>query len=183
VHVAVDDQKTQSAAETEAWTGYKLNSGGMAMAGVPFPHRYQVNATADRDGDVVLLAGGLQALRSQPPQTFGGPGDRWSPETLLVGAVADCFALTFRAVAGLAKLRWESLECEAEGTLDRVDRVAQFTAFRIRACLKVPSETDREEGQRLLLRAKENCLISHSLKAPCEFESHVELAERATAAA
>jgi len=47
----------------------------------------------------------------------------------------------------------------------------------------VPSETDRDEGQRLLLRAKENCLISHSLKAPCEFESHVELAERVTTAA
>ena len=152
------------------------------MAGVSFPHRYQVNANAQRDGDVVLLADGLPALRSQPPRTFGGPGDRWSPETLLVGAVADCFALTFRAIARLAKLPWESLECQADGTLDRVDRVAQFTAFRIRACLKVPSETDREEARRLLLRAKDNCLISHSLKAPCEFEGHIDLAERATAA-
>jgi len=113
VHVVVDDERTQSAAATGACTGTNRILEGMAMAGVSFPHRYQVNANAERDGDVVLLADGLPALRLEPPGTFGGPGDRWSPETLLVGAVADCFALTFRAIAGLARLRWESLECDA----------------------------------------------------------------------
>jgi organic hydroperoxide reductase OsmC/OhrA len=30
---------------------------------------------------------------------LGGPGGQWSPETLLVAAAAECFILTFRAVA------------------------------------------------------------------------------------
>jgi organic hydroperoxide reductase OsmC/OhrA len=151
------------------------------MATAPFPHRYQVNATANPRGDVVLLGDGLRALRSQAPETFGGPGDRWSPETLLVGAIADCFALTFRAVAAAARLEWESLDCEADGTLERVDRVAQFTGFRLRAFLKVPHGTNVEDAQRVLARAKEHCLISNSLKGRCEFNGYVEVLETAAA--
>jgi organic hydroperoxide reductase OsmC/OhrA len=151
------------------------------MATVPLPHRYQVNATSGPEGDVVLLGDGLRALRSQAPRPFGGPGDRWSPETLLVGAVADCFALTFRVVARAARLSWQSLECEADGTLDRVDRVPQFTAFRIRAYLTIPCGTSVEEARRVLARAKEHCLVSHSLKAPCVFEANVDVVETAGA--
>jgi organic hydroperoxide reductase OsmC/OhrA len=147
-----------------------------------FPHRYQVGATASPEGDVVLLGDGLRALRSQPPDAFGGPGDRWSPETLLVGAVADCFALTFRAVARAVQLRWDKLECEADGTLDRVDRVLQFTSFRIRAYLTVPDGVSPDEALSVLGRAKQHCLITHSLKAHCEFEAHVDVAATTEAA-
>ena len=154
------------------------------MATAPtFPHRYQVNATAEPDGEVLLLTDGPpRPLRSLPPAAFGGPGDRWSPETLLVGAVADCFALTFRAIARIAKLPWVSLECEADGTLDRVDRVTQFTGFEIRAHLRIPRATTEEEARRVLQRAKDNCLVSHSLKAPCRFVAHVDVVEATEAA-
>src|SRR6185437_15854167 len=57
----------------------------------PFPHRYEVSARASAEGDVTLESYQLPALKSASPAEFGGPGDRWSPETLLVGAVADCF--------------------------------------------------------------------------------------------
>ena len=154
------------------------------MATLPsFPHRYQVNATAEPEGEVLLLTDGPpRPLRSLPPSAFGGPGDRWSPETLLVGAVADCFALTFRAVARMAKLTWTSLECEDDGTLDRVDRVTQFTAFEIRAYLRIPRGISEEEARRVLIRAKDNCLVSHSLKAPCRFVDHIDVVESTEAA-
>ena len=73
-----------------------------------FPHHYRVIAEGSADGDVEMTANGLQSLRSAPPAEFGGPGDRWSPETFLVGAVADCFVLTFRGVARASKLAWIS---------------------------------------------------------------------------
>ena len=63
----------------------------------PFPHRYRVKGRGQVTGDVELSADGLTTLRSASPAEFDGPGGRWSPETLLVGAVADCFILTFRA--------------------------------------------------------------------------------------
>ena len=154
------------------------------MAAPPtFPHRYQVNATAQPEGDVELTTDGLpRTLRSLPPPAFGGPGDRWSPETLLVAAVADCFALTFRAVARAARLPWESLECEADGTLDRVERITRFTGFTVRVYLRIPRGTSEEEARRVLYRAKDGCLISHSLKADCGFVAHIDVAESTEAA-
>ena len=66
-------------------------------------HHYSVQASAGVDTDVVLTAAGIPDLATASPAEFGGPGDRWSPETLLVGAVANCFVLTFRAVARASK--------------------------------------------------------------------------------
>jgi organic hydroperoxide reductase OsmC/OhrA len=83
------------------------------------PHRYRVTGAAGIIGDVELTAERLMVLRSASPAEFDGPGDRWSPETLLVGAVADCFILTFRAIAKASKLSWVSLVCDVTGTLDR----------------------------------------------------------------
>ena len=52
-----------------------------------FPHHYQASARAATDGDVQLTSPRLVTLRSASPAEFGGPGDRWSPETLLTAAV------------------------------------------------------------------------------------------------
>lgn len=155
----------------------------MAVAPLTLPQRYQVNATAQPEGEVELLTDGPpRPLRSLPPPAFGGPGDRWSPETLLVAAVADCFVLTFRAVARAATLRWQSVECEADGTLGRVDKVMQFTGFAIRVYLRIPRGTSEEEARRVLASAKDNCLVTHSLKAPCAFVVHIDVAESMEAA-
>jgi hypothetical protein len=40
-----------------------------------------------------------------------------------VAAVADCFALTFRAVAKASQLQWTKLLCDADGTLDRSEEL------------------------------------------------------------
>jgi organic hydroperoxide reductase OsmC/OhrA len=109
-----------------------------------FPHLYTVTAAGSIDGDVELVAERLPRLRSAPPAEFGGAGDRWSPETLLVGAVADCFVLTFRAVARASKLPWASLRCDVTGTLDQIDRVTQFTYLEIDAELQVPAGRSRD---------------------------------------
>jgi len=141
---------------------------------VPFPHRYAVTAAGTLNGEVMLTAEGLPALPSASPAEFGGPGDRWSPETLLVGAVADCFILTFRAIARASNLTWTSMACDVEGTLDRVARVTQFTAFRLKARLRVPCGTDTALAGRLLQKAEEACLITNSLKAACHLEADVQ---------
>jgi peroxiredoxin-like protein len=140
-----------------------------------FPHRYSVAAVAKSEGDVALQSDRLPSLASAPPTEFGGPGDRWSPETLLVAAVADCFVLTFRAIAQASKLPWLSLRCDVEGTLDRVERVMQFTGFRVRASLRVPPGTNEEQARRLLARAEQACLITNSLKASAHLETEVEV--------
>lgn len=139
-----------------------------------FPHRYSVAALADAEGEVALMSERLPSLSSAPPAEFGGPGDRWSPETLLVAALADCFVLTFRAIARASKLSWLSLRCEVEGTLDRVERVTQFTGFVVRVSLRVPEGANQEQAKRLLARAEQSCLITNSLKGAVHLEAEVE---------
>jgi organic hydroperoxide reductase OsmC/OhrA len=140
----------------------------------PYPHRYAVAATADPEGDVALQGDRLPPLASAPPAEFDGPGDRWSPETLLVAAVADCFVLTFRAIARASKFPWLSLHCEVEGALDRVERVTQFTGFRVRARLRLPAGGNEEQARRLMERAEQTCLVTNSLKAATQLEAEVE---------
>ena len=82
-----------------------------------FPHRYTITADSATAGNVRLASERLPDLASALPAEFGGPGDQWSPETLLVAAVGDCYVLTFRAVAAASKLAWTSLSCSVIGTL------------------------------------------------------------------
>jgi organic hydroperoxide reductase OsmC/OhrA len=142
----------------------------------PFPHQYRVSATAaTADKEVALEGDGLPALSSAPPAEFDGPGDRWSPETLLVASVADCFVLTFRAIAAASSLPWTALSCEVHGTVDRIDRVTQFTAFDVRAHLSVPPGTDEERATRLLEKAENSCLVTNSLKARPRLEATISV--------
>ena len=143
----------------------------------PFPHHYSVAAQADTQGDVTLEGERLQPISSAPPTEFGGPGDRWSPETLFVAAVAGCFVLTFRGIAGLSRFPWVSLECNVTGTVDRVDRVTQFTALQVRARLRVPSGANQDQALRLLTKAEEACLVTNSLKVRPHLDPVVEVEE------
>jgi organic hydroperoxide reductase OsmC/OhrA len=137
------------------------------------PHRYQVEARAQSEGPVVLTSGGLEPLESAGPVEFDGPGDRWSPETLLVGAAADCFILTFRAVARAASLPWMQLRCDAEGVLDRVERTTRFTGVTLRVLLTVPPGTDPEKATQVLEKCERACLVSNSLVCPVTLEPRV----------
>lgn len=137
------------------------------------PHRYQVSANATATDNIVLKSAGIPDLESTGPLQFGGPGDRWSPETLLVAAVADCFVLSFRAVARAAHFEWEALTCDAEGTLDKIERATQFTHFDVAATLTVPPGTDVDRATKLLEKAEHVCLISNSLKAESHFKASI----------
>jgi peroxiredoxin-like protein len=129
----------------------------------PLPHHYHARATASPTGDVALTDSGLSLIRSTSPTEFGGPGQRWSPETLLVAAVADCFILTFRSIAATSALSWQSLVCDAEGVLDRPERALRFTSVTIRARLEVVHAADADRARRLLEKAEQHCLVSNSL--------------------
>ena len=131
----------------------------------PYPHVYTVQTEGAPEGDVALSSPGLPVLATAPPAEFDGPGDRWSPETLLCAAVADCFLLSFRAVARAAKLPWTSLRCEVRGTLDRVDGKSRFTEIVVEAALEVPEGTDRDKAAKAMERAENVCLVSNSLVA------------------
>ncbi len=115
-----------------------------------YPHHYVAVAAAQSDSNVQLSSPGLDNIESAGPAEFGGPGDLWSPETLLVASVADCFILSFRAIARASKFEWTALSCDVVGVLDRIERVTRFTEFKVRAVLEAPDGTNEDKARRLL---------------------------------
>jgi len=143
------------------------------------PHRYAVGASAGAEGPIPVSSPGLEPLSTNAPAEFGGPGDRWSPETLLMASVVDCFVLTFRAVARASSLAFETIECEAEGVLDQVERKMRFTGIGLRVHLTIPAGQDAGKALRLLEKSERNCLVSNSLACPVTLEPSVATSGRA----
>ena len=139
------------------------------------PHHYSASSRARPEGDVVLETEGVSAIASGAPVEFGGEGGRWSPETLLVAAVVDCFSLSFRAIARASRLDWSELSARAEGKLDRIERSMRFTEIVVRASLRVPAGTDEAKARRLLEKAEQTCLVTNSLSAARRLEAEVEV--------
>ncbi len=127
-----------------------------------FPHDYVVTASAVDVGSVDTRADGKPALAVAPPKTFGGPGNIWSPEELLLAALADCFILTFRAVASSAGLAWQQISCRATGVLDRKGSAIVFTGFNLDCELSVSDPGSESDALSVLDRAKRGCFVSRA---------------------
>ena len=140
-----------------------------------FPHHYIVSASGGNEGNVVVSGEGLPDLDTQGPPQFGGPEGIWSPETMLSAAVANCFILSFRAIARASKFEWNSLECEVDGILDRPERATFFTGFNIHVVLKMPTDSKPEMAQRLLEKAESICLITASLKSEIVLTTEIQV--------
>ncbi len=138
-----------------------------------FPHHYNVLAQGSPEEAIVVSSQGLPDWPTAAPAEFDGPGDLWSPETMLVAAAANCFILTFRAIAKASKFDWSNLNCEARGLLDRVERVTQFTEIELHVKLQLLPGGDVEKAERLLEKAEQNCLITSSLKAKVTLHAEV----------
>lgn len=139
----------------------------------PMPHSYRVSASALAEGSVDLETADVPPLASAAPPEFDGPGGHWSPETLLTAAVADCFVLSFRAVATASRFPYLKLECAVEGTLDRVERQTRFTGFRLHAKLEIEASADEQRAVTLLQKAESVCLVSNSLNTPTHLTTEI----------
>lgn len=147
-----------------------------------FPHRYRARAAAQSEGSVQVLCDAASAIETWSPPEFDGPPGHWSPETLLLGAVADCYVLSFRAVARASRLEWLALEVDVEGVLDRVDGVTRFTRFTLKPVLSMGEDASETLARSALDKAKRLCLVTNSLTAQCDLQPLIRAASRAPTA-
>ena len=146
----------------------------------PYPHTYVVEASARPAGDLAVSSGQLPHLTAAAPAEFDGPGDRWSPETLLCASVANCFVLTFRAYARASKLEWTGLKCRTQAVLENAGGVPQFTRFVTHATLEISAGTDAANARKLLQKAEDRCLVANSLKGERHLDAIIEPANDAS---
>ena len=137
------------------------------------PHHYTVTATGKAKGSLSICCDGLEDIQVSPPAQFGGPGDEWSPEDLLMSAVSSCFIFSFRAITAASKFDWVSIECEATGVLDKVERSFKFTDVTSVVKLVIAEGTSVEKAALLLQKAEDSCLINNSLSANCHLEFEI----------
>jgi len=106
---------------------------------------------------------------------LGGLQGRWTPERLLLCALAGCFTTTFHEVARAAKFEYTDLEVEVEGTVHRNRSTGcNFDEILLRPRLTVQSDEQREAGLGLLRRTKAVCMISRAITVPQTLEPTVE---------
>ncbi len=141
-----------------------------------FPHHYHAQAHGRPTGSLDIQSGELTKLDIAAPKEFDGPGDKWSPEDLLVASVASCLILTFRAIATASKLEWSELSCDVEGILEMVDRKTKFTEIHINASLKVKSQEDEKKAAQILEKAENNCLITNTLTSEKHLKTNITTA-------
>jgi organic hydroperoxide reductase OsmC/OhrA len=131
------------------------------------PHIYRAHARGAATGAVEAGGRDLPGIATWPPPEFDGPPGHWSPESLLLAAVADCFVLSFRAVARASRLEWEHLDVQVEGVLEQVDGVTRFTRFTISPRLSLADAASAGRAPAVLAKAKRVCLVTNSLNAQC----------------
>jgi organic hydroperoxide reductase OsmC/OhrA len=139
-------------------------------------HAYRVSAwwTSGRTG-LAKCDSAPNAIHFSEAEEFGGLAGRWTPEQLLLSALAACFTTTFEEVARAAKFPYTDLEVEVEGTARKDKLECSFSEIVMRPRLMVQSEEELDEGMDLLRRAKSLCLIGRAISVPQTTELKVEV--------
>jgi organic hydroperoxide reductase OsmC/OhrA len=140
-------------------------------------HQYRVTAwwTSGRDG-LAKSDTAPNAIHFTAPPQFGGVEGRWTPEELLLAAVASCFTTTLRSIATGAKTDFTDLEVEASTTLRKMESGYGFCEIVLRPMLRIADETERGRALDLLKRAERLCLVSRAFAIPLRFEPQLEVA-------
>lgn len=139
-------------------------------------HSYRVAAwwTSGRTG-LAKSDSAPNAIHFTAPTEFGGLEGRWTPEELLLAALAGCYTTTLRAIAGSAQFSFTDLQVEASGTVRKADSGYSFTQIVIRPNLKIESEQERGRALDLLKRAEQLCLVSRAIGTTLKFEPQLEI--------
>jgi peroxiredoxin-like protein len=115
------------------------------------------------------------AIHFSAPPEFGGLDGRWTPEDLLLGALASCFTTTFRAIARYSKFEYTDLQVEVEGTVSKAESGYTFSEIILRPTLTIHDEEKRDWALKLLQKTEAACLVSKALATTPALEPHVEV--------
>src|SRR2546423_11124981 len=100
-------------------------------------HSYRVAAwwTSGRTG-LAKSDSAPNAIHFTAPTEFGGLEGRWTPEELLLAALAACYTTTLRSIAGVAKLDFADLQVEASGIVRKAESGYRFAEIVVRPSVK-----------------------------------------------
>lgn len=127
-------------------------------------------ASAHWEGDVKTGIGSISTetgVLNKAPYGFkarfeGGKGT--NPEELIGAAHAGCFSMALSMILGEAGLKPDSIDTQAEVSLDKVEGGYGITAVHLTLKAKVPNAT-QAQFEEATKKAKEGCPVSKVLNA------------------
>jgi organic hydroperoxide reductase OsmC/OhrA len=133
--------------------------------------RFQVDVDHPTGKTVRLTAPGKPELEiATPPEFRGGVPNVWSPEDLLVAAVASCYALTLAAVFERRAVPLHELAVAGAGHMTkRADGGFGFVVVELGVTLTT-DEGRENEAQKAARAAESACLVANALAVPVEVE-------------
>jgi organic hydroperoxide reductase OsmC/OhrA len=140
--------------------------------GKTYFYETEVEWTGAKD---LKLSGAKQpAIAAGAPPEFRGREENWSPEHLFVASLNSCYVLTLIAIAELSKVALVSCSSTAKGKLEEVQGSGyQITEIVVKPKVVLASAGDLSRMPRILVKAKDNCFISNSIKATIKIEPEV----------
>lgn len=128
-------------------------------------HNYQVSLKWLEDRKGILQSDVLNKNIevATPPEFPKGISGIWSPEHLFVAAINSCFMTTFLAIAENSKLEFQKFECNAIGTLEKLDGKFLMTEVTLFPKLTVYNDNDCEKGIKVMEKSEKACLLSNSV--------------------
>jgi osmotically inducible protein OsmC len=130
------------------------------------------------------LTGGSGAL-AELPVTWASRTERsdgkTSPEELIAGAHASCFAMALALVLGEHDSPPEHMTVSAACTLDEVDGAPRITTVELSVEARVPG-LDAAALERMVGSAADLCPVSNALRGNVEINVRSELAAARTTA-
>jgi peroxiredoxin-like protein len=138
-------------------------------------HTYRVVAWwASGKTGLVKSDSAPNAIHFTTPPQFGGIEGRWSPEDLLLSAVASCFTSTFHSLAERSSFHFTDLEVEVQGCVNKSESGYMFNEIVVRPRVTLSTDEDRAHAERLMEKAKRLCLVSRALAVEQKFEPRVQ---------
>ncbi len=144
-------------------------------------HYYNVDINWENSRKGILCSPELNKENSvcievaTPPEFPRGIAGIWSPEHLFVAAVSSCLMTTFLAIAENSTLEFASFSCQAKGKLEMVEGKLMMSEIMLKPVVIIHNEDYRDKAMRILKKAEDACLISHSIKSKVSMEIVIEV--------
>ena len=110
-----------------------------------------------------------------PPEFPKGIEGIWSPEHLFVAAISGCLMTTFLAIAENSTLEFESFSCKAKGKLENVKGIVMMSEILLEPKVVIHSESFISKAIRIVKKAEDACLISHSVKSKITMKINIQV--------
>ncbi|MFW5898456.1 MAG: OsmC family protein [Candidatus Saliniplasma sp.] len=117
----------------------------------------------DEHGSISMDCG--YACGFNKPVEFGGADGMMNPEDAFVGSLAMCYSITFESTLEKMRIEVVDFELKTKGFLEDTDEGSMITKIDLIPIVELKNEEDRKKVERALELAKENCLISKSMKS------------------